>query len=190
MSEDDNVAEDPSGPEPEPKKRRGPPPASEKQLKFAAVLRDKIKLTDEEFAGLLEDVCGKTTMEGLLISEASELIDALQTEARERGVDLDTQPKVSEKQVGFIKSLKRRAHLTDAEFTALLEDMGGVTELEELGRRDASSLIDELKTRAEAERAGKPSRSSGSKKTPSRNAADSAPAPPPRVIADEDDIPF
>ena len=91
----------------------------------------------------MDEVTGRAALEELNRREASEVIDELQTVAKEKGIDLSP-PKASEKQVGFLKSLKRRAHLTDEEFTALLEEKGGVRELSELGRRDASSLIDEL----------------------------------------------
>jgi hypothetical protein len=56
-----------------------------------------------------------------------------------------TQRKASDKQIRFIRSLKRQALLTNAEFEALLQEkVGGVPVPEELGVRDASKLIDEL----------------------------------------------
>ncbi|MGE0709623.1 MAG: hypothetical protein AB7N76_23910 [Planctomycetota bacterium] len=217
---DDRLPEDgppgEEGPrEEKPRGRRGaPPPASEKQLNFVRLLKDKVGLTDEEFARMLGDVCGTEDLETLDIAQASEMIDALQTEARERGVDLDSQPRASEKQVGFILSLKRRAHLTDAEFKQLLQDVCGVEVVEEVGRRDASALIDQLKARADAARGdgGAGGSGGGGREAAGRSRAGGgragggggrsggggggaapAPKPAPRPVipeADDDDIPF
>ena len=167
----------------------GPPPASEKQTKFIASLQRRIGLTDDELEEIVKEVTDKESVQDVTIREASELIDELQTQARERGVDLDSQPKASEKQVKFIKSLKRRAHLTEEEFKALLEEQAGVSEAEEVGRRDASGLIDHLLGLANADKGG------GSKKKAKKKKAkaDPDPAPPPPEDDGEeydDDVPF
>jgi len=178
-------------------RRGGPPPASEKQLGFIGVLRDKVKINDEDFRKLIEDVSGKTELEDLNIGEASELIDALQTEARERGVSL--QDKATDKQVGFIKSLKRRAHLTEAEFKQVLQDTCSIESLDELSKRDASGLIDELKKLADQEKSGgrpavKPkgkAKSGGGKKSdspPDGGKWVTPPSGPPPI--DDDEVPF
>jgi len=123
---------------------RGAREASEKQLGFIRVLQRKLSLDDEGLAKVCDEVAGVSVLEELLVNQASELIDELQTRAREQGVDLDAQPSISEKQIGFAKSLKRRAHMTDAEFAAFLQEHAGTTELEQVGRRDASKVIDAL----------------------------------------------
>lgn len=180
-----------------PKRRGGPPPASEKQLNFARLLKDKVGLSDEEFATLVQDVSGQESLEDLTVADASGIIDELQIKAKERGVDLNTQAKASDKQVGFIKSLKRRAHLTDEEFEELLREVAGVSEVEEVGKRDASALIDELQNRAKAE-GGAPKKGAAPKKsaTPKKSAPakPKRAAPPPQDAGppawDDDDVPF
>jgi hypothetical protein len=154
------------------------PPASEKQLNFIRVLVRKVALDDEELQNLLEEVTGKEALEELSRREASEVIDELQTVAREKGIDLDSRPSASEKQVNFIRSLKRRAHLTEEELAALLEEVGGVTAPEELSRRDASAVIDELLARADEAKAG------GARKKAA------APAAEPEEGDDEEEVPF
>ncbi|MBL4845682.1 MAG: hypothetical protein JKY65_09160, partial [Planctomycetes bacterium] len=133
---------------PKEKERRsgGPPPASEKQIGFMNVLKDKVNLTDEEFVAILKDVAGTEVVGDLNVAQASEVIDEIQIKAKERNVNLES--KASDKQIGFIKSLKRRAHLTDAEFTELLQEVAGVSALEEVGKRHASTLIDALQAKA------------------------------------------
>lgn len=209
LPEDDDLAyedgpDDGTTAEPPKKRRGGPPPASEKQLNFARLLKDKVGLSDDEFATLLQDVSGQDSMENLTVADASGLIDELQIKAKERGVDLNTQTKASDKQIGFIKSLKRRAHLTDDEFAELLQELAGVTEVEEVGKRDASALIDELQKRAK----GEGSAGGGAKKAPAKKAPaqkksgggarrarhEDESAPPPREDSppawDDDDVPF
>ncbi|HBP18249.1 MAG TPA: hypothetical protein DEA08_10710 [Planctomycetes bacterium] len=180
----------------EPRRGGGPPAASEKQLGFIGVLRDKVKINDADFRNLIEDVSGKTELEDLNIAEASELIDALQTEARERGVSLAD--KATEKQVGFIKTLKRRAHLTEAEFKQVLQDTCSIESLDELSKRDASGLIDELKKLADQEKSGgrpaakpKGKAKSGGKKSdgpPDGGQWVTPPSGPPPI--DDDEVPF
>jgi len=119
------------------------PPASEKQLNYIKVLQKQINLSDEGLDRLVDDVTG-AALDDLSKREASDVISEIKIKAREMGLDPDAQPAVSDKQVGFIKSLKRRALLTDAEFADLLGELGGVAEVEDLGRRDASKVIDEL----------------------------------------------
>lgn len=50
----------------------------------------------------------------------------------------------SEKQVKFIKALKRRKHQSAVEFEALLREHAGVMRLEDLRRSEASAVIDAL----------------------------------------------
>ena len=153
---------------------REAPPASEKQLKFIRVLQDKVELSDEALESLVDEVTGAGLAE-LTVRNASEVIDELKIKGRELGIDLDAQPAASEKQVGFIRSLKRRALLTDDEFMALLEEQAGVSDPAELGRRDASAVIDQLLKLADK---------GGKQSSPKKR---SRPAPPP---ADDDDVPF
>ena len=180
----------------EEERESGGPPASEKQIKFIQVLQKRVGVAEEEMQRLLDEVTGKAALEDLTVREASELIDELHTQARERGVDLDAQVKASDKQVGFIKSLKRRAHLTDDEFTTLLQEQAGVTVLEELGRRDASAVIDALLARADGKGGDKPApRGRGAaggaaRRAPAQPAPRQAPPPPPIEDYDDDDVPF
>lgn len=148
---DDDGPDDGTMAEP-PKGRGGSPPASEKQLGFIRVLLDKVKLSDDELVAVLKDVAGKESLDDLNVGEASAVIDQIQIEAKERNVSLET--KASDKQIGFIKSLKRRAHLTSAEFADLLQEIAGVSELEEVGKRHASALIDALQAKAKGEGGG------------------------------------
>lgn len=136
--------QDEGGEEPAPRPRAGSGEPSEKQLSFISSLQKRIGLSDEELAAVLKDVASVEDVGSLDRRQASEVIDELQTVARDKGVDLDAQPKASDKQVGFMKSLKRRAHLTDEEFSKFLEERAGVTEPEEVGKRDASKVIDDL----------------------------------------------
>lgn len=137
--------------------------ASEKQLNFIRSLQRRMTLSDDELAKVLEEVSGADSLEDLGRKEASEVIDELQVRAREKGIDLDAQQKASDKQVGFMKQLKRRAHLTDDEFAALLQDRAGVTDAADVGKRDASTIIDELMAMANGKTA-KPD--VGAKKAP------------------------
>ena len=81
--------------------------ASEKQLNFIRSLQRRMTLKDDELAKVLDEVCGVEALEDLGRKEASEVIDELQVRAREKGIDLDAQEKASDKQVGFMKQLKR-----------------------------------------------------------------------------------
>lgn len=163
------------------------PPASEKQLNYIRVLQKQVGLSDEELTTLLDEVTGVAELETLTIKKASMAIDQLRIEAKERGIDLDSQPKASEKQVKFIKSLKRRAQLTQDEFSTLLEEVGGVSEVEEIGKRDASAMIDELLALADGLKSG-----AAKKKTkPNKKAAKKAPEPEPQDDGEyDDDVPF
>ncbi len=120
------------------------PKPSDKQLAFAQVLIRKAGLSEEALEALLQEVAGKRTLEDLSRREASEVIDELQIKARELGIDLDAQDPPSDKQLNFILSLKRQAHLTEQEFLALIQEVAAVASLEEVGRRDASRLIEAL----------------------------------------------
>jgi uncharacterized protein DUF1018 len=183
---DDDGPDDGSTAEPPKQRRGGPPPASEKQLKFIGVLLDKVKLTDEELVEVLKDVAGKESLDDLNVGEASSVIDEIQIKAKERNVSLES--KASEKQIGFIKSLKRRAHLTGAEFTELLQEIGGVSEVENLGKRHASAMIDALQAKAKGGGGGGRSRGGGS--TGGRTAPSAPPTDAGPPAWDDDDVPF
>jgi hypothetical protein len=141
MNDEEDVMED-EGPGAEPPARQIPP-ASEKQHKFIQGLKKQVQLTDDELATLVKEVTNGT-LDELDVKQASEVIDELKITGREQGIDFDAQPKASDKQIGFIKSLKRKALLTDAEFETLLQQKAGVPTPEDLGKRDASAVIDEL----------------------------------------------
>jgi hypothetical protein len=149
--------------------------ASEKQLNFIRSLQRRMTLADDELAKVLDEVCGVQALEDLGRKEASEVIDELQVRAREKGIDLDAQQKASDKQVGFMKQLKRRAHLTDDEFAALLQDRAGVTDAADVGKRDASAIIDELMAISSGKSA-KPQADVGAKKAPAAKKKPEAPA--------------
>jgi hypothetical protein len=174
MMNEEEVMED-EGPGPEPEARRIPP-ASEKQLKFIQGLKKQVQFTDEELVTLVHEVTNGT-LDELNVKQASEVIDELKITGREKGIDFDAQPKASDKQVGFIKSLKRKALLTDSEFETLLQQKAGVPKVEDLGKRDASAVIDELIKLKD---------SGGSKGKPE------AAAPRPKAIDDGnyEDVPF
>lgn len=183
-----------------PEEGEGPPSelASDKQLSFIRVLQEKMSLEDAALADILDEVAGVRELAALGRREASDVIDELQVRAREEGIDLDAQPRASEKQVGFMRSLKRRAHLTDDEFAAFLEEHAGVREPELVGKRDASRIIDELLKRAEGAKGGpggKPAggRPAGGAGAPTGKKATgrkgkTADAPPPPAA--DDDVPF
>jgi hypothetical protein len=149
---------------------------SEKQLKFIRSLQQRIGLGEEELEAVLTDVCGAASLDDLSRKDASNVIDELQVKAREKGIDLDAQPLASEKQVGFMKQLKRRAHLTDDEFAALLQDRAGVTTPEEVGKRDASAVIDELLAMADGKK-DKPGATATKKAAPEKKPAGDKKAP-------------
>ena len=107
--EDDERDDDEQGDDED---RDDSPPASEKQVNYIKVLQRKVGLKDGEMESLLDEVAGQTDLEKLTVRKASAVIDQLRIEAKERGIDPDSQPTASDKQVGFIKSLKRRAQLT------------------------------------------------------------------------------
>ena len=190
---DDDGPDDGTTAEPPKERRGGPPPASEKQLGFIKVLLDKVKLTDEELVAVLKDVAGKESLDDLNVGEASSVIDEIQIKAKERNVSLES--KASDKQIGFIKSLKRRAHLTGAEFSELLQEIAGVTEVENLGKRHASALIDALQAKAKgtgggggggkSRSSGGGGNSSGGRTPPSQPPSEAGPP-----AWDDDDVPF
>jgi len=189
----DDGPDDGSSPEPPKQRRGGPPPASEKQLGFIKVLLDKVKLTDAELVDILKDVAGKESLDDLNVGEASSVIDEIQIKAKERNVSLES--KASDKQIGFIKSLKRRAHLTGAEFTELLQEIGGVTEVENLGKRHASAMIDALQAKAKGGGGGGGGgRSRGGSRGGGTTGGRTPPSAPPSDAGppawDDDDVPF
>jgi hypothetical protein len=170
---------------------------SEKQLNFIRSLQKRIGMEDDDLEKVLVEVADAHSLDELSRKDASNVIDELQVQAREKGIDLDAQPLASEKQVGFMKSLKRRAHLTDDEFAALLQDRAGVTTPEEVGKRDASAVIDELLAMADGKK-DKPKTGGGAatKKAPEKKVggttgkkapAKKAPAKKPAAADDEDD---
>ncbi len=175
--------------------------ASEKQLNFIRSLQKRMSLQDDELEAILEEVCGAHALEDLGRKDASEVIDELQVRAREKGIDLDAQPKASDKQVSFMKQLKRRAHLTDDEFASFLQDRAGVTDAADVGKRDASTIIDELLKLADGK--GKPGGAAPAKKADAPAARKKAPggrqaaekkaparaASPAKKPADDDDRP-
>lgn len=167
---------------------------SEKQLKFIRSLQQRIGMQDDDLEKVLVDVCGARSLDDLSRKDASNVIDELQVQAREKGIDLDAQPLASEKQVGFMKSLKRRAHLTDDEFAALLQDRAGVTTPEEVGKRDASAVIDELLAMADGKKEKPKTGGAATKKAPEKKVggttgkkAPAKKAPAKRPADDEDD---
>ncbi len=175
--------------------------ASEKQLNFIRSLQKRMNLEDDELEEVLNEVCGVHALEDLGRKDASEVIDELQVRAREKGIDLDAQPKASDKQVSFMKQLKRRAHLTDDEFVALLQDRAGVTDAADVGKRDASQLIDELLKLADGKTA-RPAGGAGPKKADAPAAKKKAPgsrpaaekkapakAAPKKPVVEDDDRP-
>lgn len=189
----DDGPDDGSTAEPPKQRRGGPPPASEKQLKFIGVLLDKVKLSDDELVAVLKDVAGKESLDDLNVGEASAVIDEIQIKAKERNVSLES--KASDKQIGFIKSLKRRAHLTGAEFTELLQEIGGVTEVENLGKRHASAMIDALQAKAKGGGGGGGGgRSRGGSRGGGTTGGRTPPSAPPSDAGppawDDDDVPF
>ena len=160
--------------------------ASEKQLGFIRVLARKCELDDQALGDFVEDLTDCVGLEALSRAAASQVIEGLQDKARKQGVDLDSQPAASDKQLNFLKSLRRRAGLTDEAFQALLQEVAGVEQLEQVGRRDASKLIDMLLKRADQPSEPKPT-------APSYSAAsDSDERPPEPLVAPPmpDDLPF
>jgi hypothetical protein len=180
---------DEEGGEEAPRPRAGGGEPSEKQLSFITSLQKRIGLSDEELAAVLKDVASVDDVGSLDRRQASEVIDELMTTAKDKGVDLDAQPKASDKQVGFMKSLKRRAHLTDEEFSKFLEERAGVSEPEEVGKRDASKVIDDLLALANSGGAKKGDAGAGGgskappKKAAPKKAAPAAKAPPKKAAA-------
>lgn len=193
----------------EPKLRPMDEPSG-KQLGFLRALKDQLKLDDAKLGDLIAEVTRDPDLrrvEDLGRRQASEVIDELLIRAKEKGIDLDASaPRASEKQVGYMLSLKRRAHLTDVEFAALLDDVAGVKDAKEVSKRDASQVIDRLLATIDKEKsAGAKTSSSkkpaGAKRTsakpkraePRDEASDDRPPdrePPPEPSEDDDDLPF
>ncbi|MBI3722862.1 asparagine--tRNA ligase [bacterium] len=178
-------------------------------------LQQRLSLSDEQLAAVLKEVVEVGSLDELDRMEASEIIDDLMRRAEEAGVDTSPQAgTATEKQVKFMKSLKRRAKLDDAAFEKIVEETAGVKKLEDVGKREASALIDKLlalsggtpskppgergapPSRAPAPRSAPPARSKAP--APKRPAADAGAAPderppdrPDEGPADEDeDLPF
>jgi hypothetical protein len=179
---------------------------SGKQLGFLRALKDQLKLTDDKLGELIAEVTRDPELrrvEDLGRRQASEVIDELLIRAKEKGIDLDASaPRASEKQVGYMLSLKRRAHLTDVEFAALLDDVAGVKDPKDVSKRDASQVIDRLLATIDKEKSAGAKTSSSSKKpaggkrTPKPKTApeprDDGPPErePPPEPSEDDDLPF
>ena len=117
---------------------------SEKQIQFIGRLQVSLKLTDLQLAEVVKEVTNCDSVMEMGRGDASQLIDHLLAQAKESGVDTQSGAAASEKQVKFIKSLKRKAKLDDAAFEAFLMEHAKVKTAEEVGRREASAVIDKL----------------------------------------------
>jgi hypothetical protein len=118
---------------------------SDKQLAFIFSLQKRLQLADDQLKTIVKDLFKAEGLEGLSRGEASELIDDLKTRAEEAGVDKApmTGP-ASEKQIKFMKSLKRKAKLDDAAFGKLLQEIAHVDDVENVQKKEASELINKL----------------------------------------------
>jgi hypothetical protein len=117
---------------------------SEKQIQFIGRLQQSLKLTDDQLAEVVKEVTNCDSVMEMGRGDASQLIDHMLAQAKESGVDTQSGAAASEKQVKFMKSLKRKAKLDDAAFEAFLMENAKVKTAEEVGRREASTVIDKL----------------------------------------------
>src|SRR5947199_7306135 len=117
---------------------------SEKQISFIGRLQQSLKLTDTQLADVVKEVTNCDSVMEMGRGDASRLIDHLLAQAKESGVDTQAGSTATEKQVKFMHSLKRKAKLDDAAFEAFLVENAKVKTAEEVGKRDASSVIDKL----------------------------------------------
>jgi hypothetical protein len=116
---------------------------SDKQMAFIRTLIMRLEMKDDEFNKILTEKFQVNSLEELGRGDASGLIDEL----KERADKLPPAPgqgNATEKQVKFMKSLKKRAKLDDAGFTALLQEVAKVATAEEVGKKEASAVIDKL----------------------------------------------
>lgn len=115
--------------------------ATGKQINFLSSLQDteeKIEIVNQ----YLKDR-GKDSINMLSIPEASELIDRLMQSPKGERLD-PSQLKATAKQVKFIKSLQKNDNSISAA-SKYLKDHGKTSE-DELSRKEASELIEKLKT--------------------------------------------
>src|SRR5579871_3078746 len=196
-----------------PARRSGGGAPSEKQVAFIKSLQSRLKLTDAQLGEIVKEVVEADSFDAIDRMEASELIDDLMRRAEEAGVDTSPQAgTATEKQVKFMKSLKRRAKLDDEAFAKIVEETTGAKKLEEVGKREASALIDKLLAlsggtpgkppergggggRAPAPRPRGGARSSRPAETAPDGGADPDERPPDRPdetppAGDEEDLPF
>ena len=101
--------------------------------------------SNEQIAAIVKEKFSAEGLEGLSRGEASELIDDLKTRAEEAGVDKAPMAgPASEKQIKFMKSLKRKAKLDDASWNVFVKEIGKVDEIEQIQKAEASLLINKL----------------------------------------------
>jgi hypothetical protein len=168
---------------------------SEKQIAFVRALRERIGLSEDELKDLIAEVAEDEdcrSVESLSRKEASAVIDELMIKAKEKGLSLES-PRATEKQVSFMLSLKRRAHLTDVEFGALLDDVAKVKDPAQVSKRDASSVIDRLLALANEQKDPK-ARGKGTRESKGAQKPAAAKKPPPEPEEEpgeeEEDVPF
>jgi hypothetical protein len=117
---------------------------SEKQIAFIGRLQQSMKLTDAQLADIVKEVTNCDSVMEMGRGDASTLIDHLLGQAKASGVDTQAGSVATEKQVKFMRSLKKKAKLDDAAFEAFLLENAKVKTPEEVGKRDASVVIDKL----------------------------------------------
>lgn len=117
---------------------------SEKQISFIGKLQQSLKLTDAQLADVVKEVTNCLSVMEMGRGDASTLIDHLLNQAKESGVDTQAGSVATEKQVKFMKSLKKKAKLDDAAFEAFLMEHAKVKTAEEVSKRDSSPVIDKL----------------------------------------------
>ena len=117
------------------------PQATQSQLSFISKMRNASPERDEIFQKFLKEK-GKPDAPELTIQEASELIDILSgMKGVDRGDPTDTP--ATRKQLQFIKNLQGRDKRMDTT-SGYLKELKK-TDLSELTRKEASTLIDRLK---------------------------------------------
>ena len=117
---------------------------SEKQISFIGRLQQSLKYTDAQLAEVVKEVTNCDSVMEMGRGDASALIDHLLQQAKDSGVDTQAGSTATEKQVKFMKSLKKKAKLDDAAFEAFLVENAKVKTPEEVSKRDASPVIDKL----------------------------------------------
>src|SRR5581483_39909 len=117
---------------------------SEKQISFIGRLQQSLKYTDAQLAEVVKEVTNCDSVMEMGRGDASRLIDHLLAQAKESGVDTQQGSVATEKQVKFMKAGKKKAKLDDPAFEAFLMENAKVKTAEEVGKRDASTVIDKL----------------------------------------------